>query len=547
MIHKMEGMLKGLPSLRHQSRKMQQRLLLYYCSLALALFGIFLLILSLAGTFSNAKAKLKQVLTFQENSIYLTLSIHLETLEAQGIALSENVSALLKDTLYQQPASGLNDQPDKLLELQQAIYTPLITALNVSSCSGAFVVLDATTNTAAPGAEDSRSGLYLRFANLSATKSARKEVNLFRGLPEIARQIPLEMHNRWNLEFNISRLPGYADQLAQERLLSGSLSDSCLWSSRINIMDTWEDAIIVTVPVIDGSGAVGGVCGMEISDLYFRLAYSSAESEFGSMITLLAPVDGDILKVSEALHGGLNGARLDNLEDMRIKKGEFYNTYSCIYSGEAYLGVQQVSDAKTADGVPLAIVTLIPADGFIEVENREWSKYVLCALTFLVLMFILSKYLSYCFVSPIITTLDAIRNNSWEEHRGSTYMEIDDLFDFLEKKDQDYEEKLQALSEEKQAVQLEVERLAYSRKQEIDPDDYQHFLEGLKLLTKTERKIFDYYLSGKKVKEILELASIKESTLRYHNQNIYGKLGVNSLKQMLRYTALMKQEMEEKE
>ena len=40
----------------------------------------------------------------------------------------------------------------------------------------------------------------------------------------------------------------------------------------------------------------------------------------------------------------------------------------------------------------------------------------------------------------------------------------------------------------------------------------------------------------------VDIASIKESTLRYHNQNIYGKLGVNSLKQLLRYAALMNQE-----
>ena len=61
-------------------------------------------------------------------------------------------------------------------------------------------------------------------------------------------------------------------------------------------------------------------------------------------------------------------------------------------------------------------------------------------------------------------------------------------------------------------------------------------------LTPAERKIFAYYLSGKTVKEILAVASIKESTLRYHNKNIYSKLGVNSLKQLLRYAALMQRD-----
>ena len=61
-------------------------------------------------------------------------------------------------------------------------------------------------------------------------------------------------------------------------------------------------------------------------------------------------------------------------------------------------------------------------------------------------------------------------------------------------------------------------------------------------MTPTEHRIFAYYLSGKSVKEILSVAAIKESTLRYHNKNIYSKLGVNSLKQLLRYAALMQQD-----
>lgn len=302
----------------------------------------------------------------------------------------------------------------------------------------------------------------------------------------------------------------------------------------------------MTVPILDSSGVVSGVCGMEISDLYFRLTYPSVESEYGNMITVLAPLEGNTLKVSEGMSGSVESARLDTQEDMRVETGEFFNTYTCLDSGEVYLGIHQETKVKTADGETLAVVTLLPQDSFAEAEKQESIVYVLSALAFLVLMVILSQYLSHRFVRPILATLDAIRSNSWEEHPENSYLEIDDLFDFLEKKDQDHENALHALEEEKQAAQKEVERLAYSRRQEIDPDAYQHFKEGLSQLTKTERKIFDYYLSGKKAKEILELASIKESTLRYHNQNIYGKLGVNSLKQMLRYAALMKQEMEEK-
>ncbi len=69
-------------------------------------------------------------------------------------------------------------------------------------------------------------------------------------------------------------------------------------------------------------------------------------------------------------------------------------------------------------------------------------------------------------------------------------------------------------------------------------------MHGVDTLTPAERRIFGYYLAGKNVKEILSIVSIKESTLRYHNKNIYSKLGVNSLKQLLRYAALMQREEE---
>lgn len=90
--------------------------------------------------------------------------------------------------------------------------------------------------------------------------------------------------------------------------------------------------------------------------------------------------------------------------------------------------------------------------------------------------------------------------------------------------------------------QTEIDRLAYSRKNEIDPDDYEAFKIGLKELTKTEKTIFNLYLQGKTAKEIADILNIRESTLKFHNHNIPEKPGVSSRKQMLRYATLLKQE-----
>ena len=48
--------------------------------------------------------------------------------------------------------------------------------------------------------------------------------------------------------------------------------------------------------------------------------------------------------------------------------------------------------------------------------------------------------------------------------------------------------------------------------------------------TQTEKLIYDLYINGKSTKEVLEEMNIKENTLKYHNKNIYSKLGVPSRK-----------------
>ena len=59
------------------------------------------------------------------------------------------------------------------------------------------------------------------------------------------------------------------------------------------------------------------------------------------------------------------------------------------------------------------------------------------------------------------------------------------------------------------------------------------FASQLPSLTPTEHSIYELYLSGKSSREIMEQLNIKENTLKYHNKNIYSKLGISSRKQLL--------------
>jgi len=59
------------------------------------------------------------------------------------------------------------------------------------------------------------------------------------------------------------------------------------------------------------------------------------------------------------------------------------------------------------------------------------------------------------------------------------------------------------------------------------------FASQLSTLTPTEHSIYELYLDGKSSRDIMDELSIKENTLKYHNKNIYSKLGISSRKQLL--------------
>lgn len=68
---------------------------------------------------------------------------------------------------------------------------------------------------------------------------------------------------------------------------------------------------------------------------------------------------------------------------------------------------------------------------------------------------------------------------------------------------------------------------------EIPQEKIDAFKAGVTTLTPTERAIFDAYLCGTPTKEIMSTLNIKENTLKFHNKNLYGKLGVSSRKELI--------------
>ncbi|MBQ3049849.1 MAG: hypothetical protein IJC94_07835 [Oscillospiraceae bacterium] len=67
----------------------------------------------------------------------------------------------------------------------------------------------------------------------------------------------------------------------------------------------------------------------------------------------------------------------------------------------------------------------------------------------------------------------------------------------------------------------------------VAPERIEVFIQGINQLTPTEKLIYDAYIARVTTKEVMANLNIKESTLKYHNRNIYGKLGVSSRMELL--------------
>ena len=175
-------------------------------------------------------------------------------------------------------------------------------------------------------------------------------------------------------------------------------SQRYFWSRRIDLKGTWESAMLLCVPIVGSDGTVYGICGVEISALYFQLSYPAADGQFGSAVTVLAPIQDSRLLLSEGLVGSVNGTYLDGQETLVIHQGRYYNEYDAGHQGryyneydtgaERYIGLHQtISISKgEAEDTAWAAAILIPQDSYAAYTAEVQRTWILAALGLLVVL-----------------------------------------------------------------------------------------------------------------------------------------------------------------
>ena len=506
---------------KKQSVGMQKKLMLYWVSMVLVVFAAVILLMSVAGIFSRNDEQLHEVMELQLKNTLDNLTGHLDRLTAQSLQLSKELSRDIEAVLVQEGMSlqEVNDDPDLLLRLQEAMYPLVNTALQTSNCNGAYAILDATTNTGLEFADHSRSGVHLRYANLNASSPVSPTVVYFRGIPDIARQKDLELHNRWNLEFDTDQIPGCRELMDTP---PDRPAQHYFWSRRIDLKDTWESAMLLCVPILGGDGTAYGVCGVEISALYFQFSYPTAEGQFGSAVTVLAPIQDGRLLLGDGLTGSVNGTYLDGQESLVIHQGRYYNEYDS--GSEGYIGLHQtiaISRGEEESTVWAAAI-LIPQDSYAAYTAGVQKTWIIAALGMLLALLALSFFLARRFVRPITDSLKRFQQEGIPEQAiSSGISEVDELAEFLN-------------------ARARSQGLEHGELPPNIAELFDQFVARKNLLTESERNILRYYVDGHEIAEIPELAFISMSTVRKHNRSIYEKLGVASRDELMLYIDLLR-------
>lgn len=537
----------------HQEQSLKRRLFAYMLLLVMLLFFTLLAGLLLFGRFSNTKRDFFQILELQMEVFEKDMTTYFDEVAAMGIHLSRNLTDTLETSLAdnQVSFSTLTDNNDAITQIEDAMLDPLCQYLRQSNCSGAFVLLETTINSSIENADSSRSGLYIQKSGISSPDS---QLLLYRGIAQIGKDHQVMPHRKWKQEFQTNLFPDYDTLISSANF---PLDTAYALSNLVYLPGTSEQVALLTVPLLSQDGTVYGFCGFEISQYWFKehLAQPSNLSHMTCMLT----TTGETLDADQSFSTGIKNSYYFAPKGILEVSSFGKNLTALTGESETYVGLLHPIMISSSDTCSIAV--MIPKSDYIRTILKMLIQLILLSLFVIFFAVVCCQYFSQRFLRPVLRGLEQIRASK-SDRKHLDIHEIDDLLDFLYQKDLENEEKFLYLEKEMiqsqhelkriqaeyftiqtkyETTQEELSRLSASRKKEIDPEEYQRFLECLSSLTNKENEILQLYIQGKASKEILQIANITENTLKYHNRNIYSKLGVKSRKQLLMYTALMKQ------
>ena len=528
---------------------MRRRFVLYIGSAMVLVLSLVMLLLNLFGVINPSNAQIIDVLDTQLLSYADAIERDYDRAAAHAISFSEQIEEETQNYLAENNLTFemLRDNADALAALQIELYDTVYLNMQLAPASGAFYILDTTVNSNSE--TPLYNGIYLKYINLYSASTVNNEITLYRGSISTAKEGNLNFHSGWTNELRTNFFE-HCD-------LAFPDGTHYILSPVVEIPDTWERGRYVYVPIHDAKENTIGVCGFEINDLYFQLSKKAYDETFGQLI-------GALLDEKQGIYSGqFNSGRYNTLTPGAVQVTEKRGNTVFDFGSERGIGKAR---SVTLGNDTFTAALMIPEAQFDALVLKGQVKTIVIILAVMLVMLAYCLFISRKYVAPILRKIDQLRSSE-DDGEQLRIPEIDDLFTYFEERSSIYEEQLKKLQSAKEAAEEEVLRarreyesalekyelaqseiahLSEESKGEIVLEEYEYFICNLKTLTPREFRIYELYVEGKTTAEIASIIGIKENTMKYHNKNIYGKLGISSRKQLLRFAAL-KQHQDKKE
>lgn len=539
-----------LSKLKRAKPSMRRRLLLYMGALAaLLLFSLFAVLL-LLGQLKSPREEMKKSLTFQMEAFRSDVTSLWRNVSVMGVHLSEDMTALIEERV--KDFDALSGSADALEQLEASMLGPLCQYVQQADCSGGFVLLSVSLNPDA--AADSFSGLYVQRSNAEHTTS---DLLLYRGMADIGRQHRVMPHRKWAQEFCPADFPGLADQL---EAASAPIERACRTTELLTLPGTTEQAILLSVPMVGADGRVYGLCGFSVNQTYFS-AHHAQPTGIGSLACVLSDA-AEGLDIQKGLLTYPAGGFCFVPDELLAEKSLRGGLSAFVGTELSFVGISEPFTVAVGDEAPHDLTVLISKAAYDRALLK--SRLEAAGVLMLLLFFAVSCCLFYTrrYLRPILRDIERLKDES-----GGTQMTFDELQP-VSARLRSHEQTITVLETEKLDLQGQVEhmqsqvvdtqeqlddslaeirRLAYLGKKELDPADYQKFLEGYAKLSSKELEICAALAKGLSARQCAEQTGNALSTIDTYRKRVYEKTNIHRVRQLRLCYALMQLEQAEQD
>ncbi len=528
---------------KNSGLSMKKRLAVYIAVLLCLFLTVVGVALNMLGVLNITSNRIQQSFSRELAEAERMLYDDVELNAAYAISFAEQLSKVTEHYLNKNGLTleALENNVELIDELQLEIYNIVNANMKYANCSGAFFMLDTTVNSTL--SEKYHSGVYLKFSYLHSKSMINHQVSMLYGSSAVNKEYGTDYYSAWHLEMPEGIYPELDSLFSVSK---ADIKESYLLTKVYQIPDTWETVRFLCVPVFDASDRLLGVCGFEISSLYFGLSYESHDEELENLVHGLFTQADENCYIGQ-MSGNHSGYSPSDKGKLCIDKGRGIDIFT--YGGETFAG--KYCEVKLGESAHI-FTAMVPEYTYTKLIRQSHMRMLAVALIVLVIIFLICISFSHRYMKPILKSFEHIKSNSLPEEQMKI-PEIDDLFRFLADKDKGYEDEITQLTnmrneakEEYTKIQAQLDKVVGRHKSSLDPEFYEIFKENVGKLTTKENQVFQLYLEGKTAKEIQELLEINHNTLKYHNKNLYSKLGVTCRKELLLYAAMLKKENKDK-